>query len=578
MAAFTKEQESYIGSVVGGHNTALFAYAGSGKTHATIEAVVRLHKAMPHRSILLVTYNVRIKQEIEAKLTKVFGTLPRSIAVRTMNSVGYGILMANRFSGNNELQTDAYKVNKMIREAVADKLVAKVLIAANKGTAKTRRRLDEHEVIQFLEEVIATAKLYGVRPESVDADTAKRLFESAGEKTGLPPDSLRIDANILKLITNLLLYNIDLARNGVIDFNDQIYLAALYCPSPGRQWATVIADEIQDFSGLFWMILKRVARNQLCAIGDPFQCIFRSVNGADTGPFERFAKESNVKRHELTRTFRCARVIAERQVEFGPLSKFVPHAGKKAPIGEVHYPYLGPKFPGFPKDIKNKTITAPWSFIDAAPSKRVGSIGFLAATNATLIEATALAVRDNPIFIRNMVYCGQTYPVSRWNLAADYISRPARAPSNLLSAMAMFMKLTDCTPKDAVEFFNSRKDEEYKPSKVVFSTVHSWKGRECDTIYLIEAAALNGDTNLKYVAETRARTKLCDLKLGWHVRANKNKWLSGYFVDTDRPVRAVSVKALLKSLRDGIPHKFKADEKTVMASIKKGEPPSFVDG
>lgn len=575
----TAEQTGCIASIVGGNHTYTAAFAGTGKTHCMIDAVVELHKKEPRRSILLTSYNVRIRQEIEDRLLKKLSVkkLPDVIAVRTLNSLGFGVLAANSFWGKNELKTDGFKVQSMVREAMADASVMRVLALAAEDTGKVK--LDSTDYAKLLEELINTSKIYGMRPEVINAKSLIAILDATLEKVGLAGVMIKPTAALAKLVANLMNYNIDLAREGLIDFNDQIYLAALYCANPGRQWATVVCDEFQDCSYLHHTLVRRASKQQLVFFGDPHQLIFKSVTGASISPMTSWLEQQGdkVSRHTLTTTFRCARLIAARQVEFGPLKKFVTAGGAKAPLGRLSFPYLNPEIDWAHALKHNNLIKPRWSFNKLVHKKKLrdGSVGFLAAQNSVLIEAMALAHKEKADFLKaDTVYCGQTYPMTRWNLAANYQTRPAKAPTAIIGAMAFFLQQTGMLPAEAAKAFDTWKQAPFSEDKVVFSTVHGWKGRECDTIYLMEPSLLERDANVKYVAETRARTHLATLDL----QTNKTASAAvGYFTDTGRKPISHKAQDLIKLVTNSIPSAYRIPSKTVISRVtKKGKAPVFV--
>ena len=581
MTKFTSEQTGIIASIADGKNVYGEARAGTGKTHTMIAGVVKLHKKEPRRTILLSSYNVRIKQEIEDRLLKALGVgkLPGVLSVRTINSLGFGVLSANRFWGTKELKVDGYKVQGMIREATTDKSVMRVLELASAGE-KSKLKLELTDYQKLLEEMVNTSKMFGFRPENMNTKALGSVLEAALEKTGLTGAKIKPTQALAKLMTNILNYNIDLARSGLIDFNDQIYLAALYCASPGRQWDTTFCDEFQDCGALMHTLVRRSAKKQLVYLGDSKQLIFKAVTGASIAPMTKWLEEQGdaVDRHTLTTTFRCSRVIAARQVEFGPLAKFETFGGAAAPLGRVSFPYLADAL-DWPKRLKGKghALRPLWTFNVIANTKaaKKKSIGFLAAQNSVLIEALALAMREKATLTLSLVYCGQTYPVTRWNLAASYQNNPARAPTAMLGAMAFFMQQSGLNAQQSMAQFEVWKSAPYEDGAVVFSTVHGWKGRECDSIYLMEPVLLERDANVKYVAETRARTFLATLELQYNKAANKK--CVGYFTDTGRKPEDIKAGALIDAVTNSIPSAYRIPRQQVVERVlTKRAPPVFV--
>jgi hypothetical protein len=123
------------------------------------------------------------------------------------------------------------------------------------------------------------------------------------------------------LSREILVRNIQLARAGIISFDDQIYCSTLL-GGHFTKFPTVFVDEDQDLSPLdILMVSKALApTGRLFAVGDKRQAIyaFRGASGEAAELIRKLRPSEEWTDHPLMLSFRCPQLVAERQQFHAP--------------------------------------------------------------------------------------------------------------------------------------------------------------------------------------------------------------------------------------------------------------------
>src|SRR5260221_3917096 len=116
---------------------------------------------------------------------------------------------------------------------------------------------------------VALAKSLGYVPEG-KFPTAKRICPQAMFHARLEesPDDLTSD-----LIDAVLTRSITQAFAGLIDYNDQVYMPAIFGGTL-PQFPLVMADEAQDLNPTNHALLDRLVKYRVIFVEDPFQSIY----------------------------------------------------------------------------------------------------------------------------------------------------------------------------------------------------------------------------------------------------------------------------------------------------------------
>lgn len=246
------------------------ARAGSGKTSTLVNAINELPVI---DEVLCLAFNKRIAEELQDRM-------PGNADCRTLNSLGHRAWMKYL---DNKVEMEFKKGFKLLDWAGV-----------------------ELEHCPDILRLVDLAKANGLVPTGCDAQ-------------GLIPDTVAnwndlIDSNDLdmgqvagpvNLARGMLGQSIKMALNGVIDFNDQLYMPTLW-GAKFPVYDAVMVDEAQDLSLINHAQLRAAGatNSKLIAVGDRYQAIY-AFRGADSGSIPKIEKEWKTDTLPMTISFRC---------------------------------------------------------------------------------------------------------------------------------------------------------------------------------------------------------------------------------------------------------------------------------
>lgn len=274
----TEEQQDILAKSVDFSNNLLInAFAGTGKT-TTLEMIQGVVKTKP---ILYLCFNKKIADEARDKF-------PSTTTVKTLNALGHGI-WARTQAG--KLSLDAKKSQTILSELT-----------------KTMSKKAQGPIWDSFWDIVggvSMAKALGYVPDG-KFPNAKRLTERSifHEALEQPPDDLTAD-----LIDSVLTTSITQAYKGHIDFNDQVYMPALF-GGTFPQFPLVKVDETQDLNPVNHAMLDKLVKHRLMAVGDPFQSIY-GFRGAVQGGMAKLKAKFSMTEATLSVSFRCPQKIVE---------------------------------------------------------------------------------------------------------------------------------------------------------------------------------------------------------------------------------------------------------------------------
>jgi superfamily I DNA/RNA helicase len=277
-------------------NLMVNALAGTGKT-STLEMLEGVAKQKP---ILYLCFNKRNADEATARMLG-------STTVRTFNALGHRIWASAIGKGISLDTKKTYNIFKGITDEVKGK------------EARTM-----WTVYDQVRQGVETAKAIGYVPEGV-FPAATRLASKNAFHTVLDeePDELASD-----LIDATLRQSIKLSYDGTIDYNDQVYMSALFGGAYPKFPLTLV-DEYQDLNPVnHEMIRKLVGNRRLIGVGDPHQNIY-GFRGAKSGGMAEAVRTYATTELDLSISFRCPEAIV-RNARW-----HVPHFKWFNPGGEV---------------------------------------------------------------------------------------------------------------------------------------------------------------------------------------------------------------------------------------------------
>lgn len=128
----------------------------------------------------------------------------------------------------------------------------------------------------------------------------------------------------------ILRRDIEQGWRGIIDFDDQLYLTAIYrAPLPRHKNGVI--DEVQDLTPVQREMVGLMF-DQITGVGDPWQAIY-GFRGADRHSYENFAARFQCTEFPLSVTFRCPKAVVR---EANAIVEDY-HADESAPEGLVQH-------------------------------------------------------------------------------------------------------------------------------------------------------------------------------------------------------------------------------------------------
>jgi DNA helicase-2/ATP-dependent DNA helicase PcrA len=485
----------------------VIAVAGAGKTTTMVEAVRRIlaHYANVLAravSVCAVAFNRDIKDTLEAKM-------PKPAEVYTLNAMG------NR---------------SWLKTLYAMGFKGKADIKASKTYFLMKDMLSDFQLKTYgggIPKLVGLAKSMGIVPKKVSHNFS-----------GLTPDT---DASWIELIEHhniefeedgtieqfielareVLIESIGEARKGKMDFDDQLYMPII-AGSRFVAYDFLLVDEAQDVNLIQRAMLKRALKpgGRLIAVGDPHQAIY-GFRGADTSSIANIKRDFNAIELPLTVSYRCPRaVVAEAR-------NFVKHieAHPDAPMGSVteHECFTAQMFR--PTDSIICRNTAPtvdlaFKLIRSGVACRVlgkqigeGLVNLIKKMKGKTIED--LLARLSEYSQREVA-----------KFMAKSQEDKAEALMDRMSTIYVFIDNLN-ENRRTIPALIERVEAMFDDSKktiLTLSTIHKAKGQEWDRVFILnrelmpskyarQAWQLEQETNLQYVAVTRAKSELHYIEL-----------------------------------------------------------------
>lgn len=281
-------------------NLMINALAGTGKS-ATLKMIDRVNKTKP---ALYLVFNKR--NQLEAVASQKAGEFADTTTIKTFNGLGHGI-WARAIA--HPICLDKAKMRTLWKEMID---------GLSRADANDAWR--EYQVVM---DGLEKAKSLGYIPK--DVKIAKGLIDAQHLSNAMDESP---NEYAKELIDQLLRESIRRAYNGLIDFNDQIYMPALF-GGTFPKFPRVMVDEYQDQSPVNHALLERLVKGRLIGVGDPFQNIY-GFRGAKAGGMSSAVVHYSMTELPLSVSFRCPQAIVEAA------QWRVPHFQWIKPGGEVN--------------------------------------------------------------------------------------------------------------------------------------------------------------------------------------------------------------------------------------------------
>ncbi len=483
-------------------NIAVQASAGCGKTTLLVGLAHKIKK--PH-SFCFLAFTKAAAEVLKKRMPSISGN------VITTYSLGYK-------NARNYLESapevDSLKANKILDDLlVTNKWQSKYL--HNTGNPWPEKDYELRNEILHLQK----QSLLGLLIEQDD------ILEYANSQ---PYSHQGIEGG-LEFMTELV-YEITktsyqmLLEDGVIDFQEMIAWPAMWDDLGAIQFQEIFVDEAQDLSRAQQVLIeKSLSRDgQIIIVGDRSQAIYEFA-GADSQSFQNMIEMFRCTTMPMPINYRCGTKIIEHAQEIDPLIQ--PHPG--APEGEVRW----------------STEMEAYEHLMSI-SKKDPDCLVVARTNVLLIQlALKLMNLDKPFTFKRDVlearllgllnrttYSNPKPPINTFPQWIDDLRR-----SFVLKGNSIMVDLCDCL----LTFYRNYRPNSYstfktkiksffkaasRQSNITLSTIHAAKGDEAHTVVYwgtnkvphsmaVTPSQIQQETNLEYIARTRAQLLLIRVEL-----------------------------------------------------------------
>lgn len=447
-------------------NMMIEALAGTGKTSTLEMLASQLPRTAP---ILYLVFNKKNADEA-------IGRMPSFIVVRTFNSLGHRIwaeTISHRLSLNPRKTSDILK-------AIIDES------PANQRSALWSVFSETVSAVNF-------AKALGYLPRDTYPGIAPLI--SQGQFHSLldeEPDDLTAD-----LIDTVLIRSIKQAFDGLIDYNDQIYMPALFRATYPK-YSTILVDEYQDLSPVNHAMLAKLAKGRLIGVGDPNQNIY-GFRGASAGGIAEAIAHYSMTRFPLSLSFRCPSAIVSHVRWHVPTFRAAKDGGNV---------YLPSRLD--PADIRDGGVVL---CRNNAPLLHT-AFNLLAAGRSISVAGSDIGPRL--IGIMRKLGPGDTNRASLRGLIAEWEAEKLAKESKTASDLAGCMRVFADHGIDLDQAISYAEHLFRQQGSILLSTIHKAKGLEWPNVYHLEPRIVrhhphSQNKNLDYVASTRSSSSLTEI-------------------------------------------------------------------
>lgn len=360
--------------------------------------------------------------------------------------------------------------------------------------------------------LVGLAKTFGIVPNSF----SKGLLLDLPESWTHLADEFDISycSDTLDLAHEALLESNKLAlKNGIIDFDDMLYISTLW-PHRFPRFANILADEDQDFNALQELLIKKclLPGGRLISFGDDRQSIY-AFRGALANAHEQLIQTFDMDELHLTFSFRCPQTVVLEAQKHVPDIEAMP----SAPIGSVDFPsHL--QLSDLPKTILCRNNAPPISL-----ALRLIAAGHTAEVAGKEIGTGLISLTRRITKKKNLKTPDFLSRLHRWG--DREISRKPKFRERVedkiavLTAIGEHHSTLQGIRNHLEKLYPDPKSKAYRPSEYYLSTIHKAKGLEWPHVafldpHLIPSKGAHSDRellqedNLAYVGITRAQQSL----------------------------------------------------------------------
>jgi|SRR5215470_623085 len=455
----TPEQQAILEHVSSSSaNLQINAYAGTGKT-----ATLRLIQGASAGPILCLAFNKGVKEEMEES----FG--PQT-TVKTLNGLGHSVWSHTCV---HKVVLDQKKCQEILRNKI-------------KALTKDERESAWEAYWEILS-AVGLAKSLGYVPQGHYVN-AKRLC-SWEELCG----ALEAKPNPLQqaLIDSVLLESIRQAYAGSIDFNDQVYMPALF-GGTFPKYPLVLVDEAQDLSPANHAMLAKLKGSRVISVGDPYQSIYQ-FRGACQDGMAKLSKAFEMTELPLSVSWRCPSEIVKNARWRVPEFKWSRAGGQVVVLSAASL-----------CDIEDGAA------IICRNNAPLFRLAFSLISNGRSVSVAGSDIGPKLVGILRRFGDDNLPRSSVLGAIQDWADRKAEAGSKSAGDLAACMRLFAERASDLGQALAYAKDILQRVGGIRLTTGHKAKGLEWETVYHLDPWLINSgeqELNLRYVIQTRAKER-----------------------------------------------------------------------
>ena len=474
----TPQQLNVLATAPQPGNVAITAVAGSGKTY-----IEKLWALLCKSTGLATSFNRGTVDELGKQM-------PAKFPSKTMHSLG---LTAIKRSGTFT-QLDKGKIYNITRDLIAE--------SSSDWTLQSP-----------VMKLVSLAKTFGIIPAT---ELRNGLIPDTPETWQELADQFGIDEfndEILHLSREVLAQsNIAALKNGIIDFDDMLYVACLY-PHRFTRFPTIIVDEAQDLNALQHNLISKLLLpgGRIIAAGDPNQSIY-AFRGALHDSFGALISKFNMREVDLTWSFRCPKAVVREAQRYVPRIESAPNAIE----GSVTH-------------VDELSINSLPNTILCRNNKQLSTLGFKLLLSGKTVEIAGHDIGKGLINLtrritkRNLKTSTFIERVNKWS-EREIAKRPKATPTIEDKRDTLVFLSQNFTDLEEVQshlerMYPNPQAKNYRVPEYHLSTIHRGKGKEWPNVlfldpqllpskYAKQPHELKQESNLAYVGVTRSQENL----------------------------------------------------------------------
>lgn len=273
-------------------NLLISALAGAAKT----TTLVGIAERVPIKTAAI-SFNKRTADEMRERF-------PSHVESRTLNAFGHRVWSDNL---GKRLTLDDKKTFRIVKGLI-DKL---------SGAEKQ----EAYEIMSDVMKAVNDGKANGYVPTDSRWREAQALMDDDEFFAWLDEEPTLLMRDLIRAAT---LQSLDEAHGkggpATIDFADQLLLPSIF-PVSVPQNPLVLVDEAQDLSALNHVLLRKMAKRRIIAVGDECQSIY-GFRGAHEESMALLEQQFSMRRLVLSISFRCPVTVVEEARWRAPHMKF----------------------------------------------------------------------------------------------------------------------------------------------------------------------------------------------------------------------------------------------------------------